>query len=52
MKDAEDSFSQFSIKPRREWIELSEGLSFKFFRAGHIIGSSIVQFRARMKTDP
>lgn len=31
-------------KPRHEWHRLTDDLSFRFLRAGHIVGSNIVQF--------
>ena len=49
MKDAEDSFKLFKIHPRHKWISLCDGLSFRFHRAGHIIGSCFVEFRAQLK---
>lgn len=33
--------------PREEWFELFPELSFRFFRAGHIIGASMIQFSIR-----
>lgn len=41
--DAEQALSQFESHPRHQWIELAEGVSLRFLRAGHIIGSSLVQ---------
>lgn len=43
-KDALESLKLFKVFPRHEWFELGKGLSFRFFRAGHILGSSFVQF--------
>lgn len=43
-KEATDSLKLFFPLERNEWFELSPGLSFQFLRAGHILGSSIVQF--------
>ncbi len=43
-KDAEASLRLFHSRRRNHWIRLDEGLSFRFIRAGHIIGASLVQF--------
>ncbi len=43
-KEAMESLKLFQPLPRHEWHDLREGLSFRFIRAGHILGSSIVQF--------
>ncbi len=41
--DALESLKYFQARPSNEWIELISGLSIKFLRAGHILGSSLVQ---------
>lgn len=43
-EDAEKSFKYFECVDRHHWVEICRGLSFKFLRAGHILGSSLVQF--------
>ena len=43
VKDAVESLKHFKIGPRNEWCELYKGFSFQFLRAGHILGSSIIQ---------
>lgn len=42
-KDSLKALTQFQSKPTNEWFELLPGLSVRFLRAGHILGSSIVQ---------
>ena len=44
-EDAEKAISQFKIVSRNQWHSFNEHLSFKLLRAGHIIGSSILQFQ-------
>lgn len=41
--DAEASLKMLHPVPFDEWVELSPHLSFRFVRAGHILGSAIVQ---------
>lgn len=43
VEDAEGCLNLFNEVSRRQWFELAPGLSFQFYRAGHILGSSIVQ---------
>lgn len=43
-KDAIDSLQYFSSRESNTWIELDESSHVRFLRAGHILGSSIVQF--------
>lgn len=42
-KQALQSLPYFRAHPTDEWIELFPGLSLRFLRAGHILGSAIVQ---------
>ena len=44
--DAERAIKLLKSHPRHEWIPLSEGLSRRFLRAGHIPGASLVQIHA------
>ncbi len=44
LEDAEGSLKLFEVVGRHQWFEITPGLSFRFLRAGHILGSSIVQF--------
>ena len=43
VKEAVESLKYFDVVCRNQWFELAKGLSFRFLRAGHILGSSIVQ---------
>ncbi len=42
-EDADKALEQFEVVERHQWIELTAGLSFRLLRAGHILGSCIVQ---------
>ncbi|MEY4615777.1 MAG: hypothetical protein RJB66_737 [Pseudomonadota bacterium] len=42
--NAYKALEHFEARPSDTWIELVPGLSIRFLRAGHILGSSIVQF--------
>lgn len=42
--DAYQALARFQSRPTDTWVELFPGLSVRFLRAGHILGSSIVQF--------
>lgn len=42
-EDAESTLKLLYPIPFDQWHDLSEGMSFKFLRAGHILGSAIVQ---------
>lgn len=42
-EDAELALSRFDRHPRRQWIDLGDGVSLRFLRAGHIVGASLVQ---------
>lgn len=42
-KDAENVLKQLHTVDYHQWKELAPGLSFRFFRAGHILGSAITQ---------
>ena len=41
--DAQIVLKNFRSKPLNEWHEIIPGLSFRFLRAGHILGSCIIQ---------
>ncbi len=43
IKDAEDVLKLFQPIPRYEWHKVSDDLSIRLLRAGHIIGASMVQ---------
>lgn len=43
-QDAEKALKLFQAVNFHEWKELTPGLSFRFFHAGHILGSAITQF--------
>jgi metallo-beta-lactamase family protein len=43
-RDAIKSLEHLAPRPMDQWIELEKGLSFRFIRSGHILGSSFVQF--------
>ena len=43
VKEAIESLKLFRPMERKEWFEIAKGLSFQFLRAGHILGSSLVQ---------
>lgn len=42
--DAEMVLKRFETVKRHEWIDIGEGVSVNYVRAGHLIGSSLVQF--------
>ncbi|MCE3009733.1 MAG: MBL fold metallo-hydrolase [Proteobacteria bacterium] len=42
-KDAEKILQQFHSVPFYEWKQLAPNLSFRFLRAGHILGSAVLQ---------
>lgn len=42
-EDAEMALSRFERHPRRQWIDLGDGVALRFLRAGHIVGASLVQ---------
>ncbi len=42
-EDAEAALTHVRRVERSEWLQLSEGISIRFLRAGHIIGASLVQ---------
>ena len=46
LEDAKEAMKIFQPFTRNKWREFSPGLSFRFLRAGHIIGASMVQFHA------
>lgn len=43
-EDAIKSLQYFNPRGTKEWLELDESTHVRFLRAGHILGSSIVQF--------
>ena len=44
-EDAKEAMKSFHIRNRREWYTFGDHLSYRFLRAGHIIGASMVQFQ-------
>lgn len=48
--DVEKALKQFSIVQDEEWHQLSENVSFNFKKNGHIIGSSLIEFKCYDKT--
>jgi metallo-beta-lactamase family protein len=44
--EAEASLRYFHTIPFEEWTDLGEGVSFRYRRAGHILGSAFVELRA------
>jgi len=44
--DAAVAIGYLTPHRREQWIPLAEGLSFRFLRAGHIIGASFIQIAA------
>jgi len=51
-EDALRALALFETRPRHEWLPLGEGLALRFLRAGHIIGSSLVQLMADTPEGP
>lgn len=47
-QDAEAAIGKLKSCPMNTWVELTKGLSFKFSRAGHILGSSVIQLSMEM----
>lgn len=43
IEEANASLKLFDVVERHQWFELAKGLSFRLLRAGHILGSSLVQ---------
>lgn len=43
VEDAELALTRFAPQARHQWIDLGEGMSLRYLRAGHIIGASLVQ---------
>lgn len=43
MEDVEKTVKLIRVVKRDEWIELSQGLSVRLLRSGHLLGSSFVQ---------
>lgn len=50
--DAWRALALFETRPRHEWLPLADGLALRFLRAGHIIGSSLVQLMAETSDGP
>jgi metallo-beta-lactamase family protein len=48
--DAEKSLELFSPQKRDEWIDIFEGVSIRFTRSGHILGSSFVEMTFNLVT--
>src|SRR5688572_18229981 len=44
--DARASLELFVTRPYEAWTDLTEGVSFRFLNAGHLLGSAMVQIRA------
>ena len=44
-EDAEKAISQFKVIPRSEWVPVCDSLQVRLLKAGHIIGSSIIQLK-------
>lgn len=44
VEDAQKALTLFHTHTFHDWKELAPGLSFRFLRAGHILGSAITQF--------
>jgi len=42
-RDAQKALEYFKPVKKKEWIELTPGLSFRLIRSGHILGSTFVQ---------
>jgi metallo-beta-lactamase family protein len=51
-KDATNSLKYFTARETNKWIELDESTHVRFLRAGHILGSSIVQFSLNHESGP
>lgn len=47
VEDAEAALSHLKVFPRDSWNDLCEEVRFRFLRAGHIIGASLVQLEFR-----
>ncbi len=43
--DAEQALELLSPLPYEEWLDLGDGVSFRFLNAGHILGSAMVEMR-------
>lgn len=48
IQDAEDAIQQFKVVPRNEWIHIDEHLEFRLHRAGHIIGSCMIEVGVKL----
>jgi metallo-beta-lactamase family protein len=44
-EDAERALELLSPIPYEEWLELGDGVSFRFLNVGHILGSAMVEMR-------
>ena len=50
-EDAFHALKQFETRPMNEWFELDQGMSVRFVRAGHILGSAIVQLSLALPSE-
>lgn len=50
--DAFEALKFFSSRGTKEWLELNNSAHVRFLRAGHILGSSIVQFNFNHDSGP
>lgn len=49
MKDAEHALSQFHPQSFDHWHVYHDNLSYRYLRAGHIIGASMIQFQTMIR---
>lgn len=49
-KDVEKCLKQFEIRKDNEWIKLSNNITFRFVRNGHILGSCFIELNCFGKT--
>lgn len=50
--DVDLALAKFESLPRRHWLDLGNGVSVRFLRAGHIIGASLVQLAVETPKGP
>lgn len=43
VQEANNSLKLFQTVKRHQWVSIAEGFSFRFLRAGHILGASVAQ---------
>lgn len=48
--DVGQTLKQFVIFPDQKWIDLAEGIRFRFVKSGHILGSAFVELECLGKT--